>query len=403
MVSIGCKVKTTTGKIGHITEFLGRGGEGSAYKIKTSTGYEALKIFHRSFDKKQTEKRLKYLVDNNLHLLSSIFKTPEEIYTNRDEIGYTASFAFGLSLDKYLEKPTGTFADNLVLAITLVYGLMLLHECGIAHGDLHPGNFIVDEFRKVHRLYFIDLDNFHSSNTPKPRMLGNLLYIAPELRLAQRANVRIYPNILCDLYSAGLIIHELLLMHYPENITRKLKEEYVGFVDDIDFGDSQQKGLQENILNPELRRLIHRALSDKPSERPFMHEWLSVLLDALEKIYQCDYCGMPFVNDSSKWRCTSCSREFPVLKLILNNGREIRLDKNGMSILGKHIGTGRDNSEWGTVQKFGCEVSLIPGHNSVYYWGKDGWIRLKEHESFLLKNGGRFLFGNVEGKVVEWE
>ena len=80
------------------------------------------------------------------------------------------------------------------------------------------------------------------------------------------------------------------------------------------------------------------------------------------------------------------------------------MDNNGMIIFGKHIGTGRVNSEWGIVQRFGCETSLIPsGRNSVFYWGKEGWTRLRKHENFLLRSGGRFLFADVEGRVVECE
>ena len=48
----------------------------------------------------------------------------------------------------------------------------------MVRGDLHPNNFIVDNFRRIYRLYFIDLDNYLSSVSLKPIMYWNLVYIA---------------------------------------------------------------------------------------------------------------------------------------------------------------------------------------------------------------------------------
>ncbi len=152
MINIGHKIRTKTGNTGIVTDFISRGGEGTTYKVKTSPGFNVLKVFHEKFDRRETEKRIKYLVDRKLGTVSTIFKAPTDFYKNKHDLGYCSSFSYGISLDKYLEKPTCTFSDNVVLAITLAHGLCLLHERGIAHGEIHTSNFIVDNFRKVYKI-----------------------------------------------------------------------------------------------------------------------------------------------------------------------------------------------------------------------------------------------------------
>ncbi|MCD4656245.1 MAG: protein kinase [Planctomycetes bacterium] len=402
MINIGHKIRTKTGYSGIVTDFIGRGGEGTTYKVKTSPGFNVLKVFHEKFDSRETEKRIKYLVDRKLGTVSSIFKAPTEFYKNKRDLGYCSSFAFGIPLDEYLEKPTGTFSDNVVMAITLAHGLCLLHERGIAHGDIHTNNFIVDNFRKVYRLYFIDLDNYHSAQAPKPRMVGNLLYIAPELRQSCKTKAKVYPNILSDLYSAGLIMHELLLMRFPEYIVRKLALDYEEDIDDIDFGDGEKSGFSENILNPELRRLLRRALSDNPSKRPYMQEWLDTLLDAFNKIHQCNECGAPFVNDSSKFRCPTCLKVLPSLKLVISGGPSIRLDRASINIGREEIGSSMVSNNHATIERTGCETYIIPqGVNGTYRWEKKKWCQLKNHEKQILKPGERLIFADIESIVVE--
>ena len=191
-------------------------------------------------------------------------------------------------------------------------------------------------------------------------------------------------------------------MRFPEPIVRKLAIDYEEVIDDIDFGDGKESGFSENILNPELRRLLRRALSDNPSDRPYMQEWLSVLLDAFNKIHQCNECGAPFVNDSSKFRCPTCLKDFPTLKIVITGGPSIRLDRASIEIGREEIGSSLVSNIHATIERAGCETYIIPkGINGTYRWEKNKWCQLDNYEKHVLQLGDRLLFVDIEAIIVE--
>ncbi|MBF0127499.1 MAG: serine/threonine protein kinase, partial [Magnetococcales bacterium] len=83
-------------------------------------------------------------------------------------------------------------------------GLGYVHSLGIIHGDLKPANIILLEDGQV-KITDFGAARFAKEPTPgMSKVTGTHGYMAPEQLMGQRTDLR------ADLFSAGVILHELL-------------------------------------------------------------------------------------------------------------------------------------------------------------------------------------------------
>ena len=87
--------------------------------------------------------------------------------------------------------------------------LSALHQSGIVHLDVKPGNILVDR-DGVYKLADFgssrDMDEIEKGDFP----MGTLHYAAPELLTRRRMNNTQYDAIHADIYSLGMVLYELL-------------------------------------------------------------------------------------------------------------------------------------------------------------------------------------------------
>jgi serine/threonine protein kinase len=83
----------------------------------------------------------------------------------------------------------------------MLRGLEALHSMGFVHGDMKPGNTMIDRLGYVK---LVDFGRAVSIGEPAAWLLGTPLYMAPEIHRRQP------PQIQSDLYSTGLVGLEML-------------------------------------------------------------------------------------------------------------------------------------------------------------------------------------------------
>lgn len=93
------------------------------------------------------------------------------------------------------------------IASQLLHGLAAIHRAGLVHGDVRPDNVIVDCDAPDDHVTIIDFGCARSPDTPGPAQAGD--YAAPELA----GGACVTPA--ADLYSAGVVIYEMLTRTTP--------------------------------------------------------------------------------------------------------------------------------------------------------------------------------------------
>jgi DNA-binding helix-hairpin-helix protein with protein kinase domain len=260
-------------------------------------------------------------------------------------------------------------------------------------------------------LYVIDLDNFNAPAVPLPPMVGQNLYLAPELRKALANREAAIPNIYTDRFSIALLLHEILLLRHVAagadgNEADFQKAMCSGrWLQDpaaADRPSGNLGGYPAEVLNADLARLFRSALSLDPANRPSPGAWKSALGKAFNSLYCCPYCGGPCIVDMSKVVCPLCGRPFPHLTVrIVTTGQVFSLAHGTMVVGRAELGGSMKVSQRHAVfHRIGPETWLEShGRNGTYRWNGSGWSRLPDKKPLLVQSADRLRFGDVEVRL----
>jgi serine/threonine protein kinase len=110
----------------------------------------------------------------------------------------------GGSLAERLDDPVASRPDAETAAGELLEALAAVHDAGIVHRDIKPGNLLLDEHDHLHLTDFgIAQPEDATALTQTGLVVGTLRFLAPEVMSGRPATVQ------SDLYSAGVVIREL--------------------------------------------------------------------------------------------------------------------------------------------------------------------------------------------------
>ena len=191
---------------------IGSGGEGEVWLVENNlTGHSPV--------------ALKYFSDEEAGLSKTYLAKEFHILSTLSHPALARVFDFGWERKKgedgkkifyftreYIDgKPlaaAGSCGPKSVLPkfVEILRALGPLHRSNIVHGDLKPSNIIVTP---EGRLRLIDFSMSGGARDPSRRPGGTLLYMAPEIIRQQAFDTR------SDLYSAGIILLELLTGSHP--------------------------------------------------------------------------------------------------------------------------------------------------------------------------------------------
>ena len=151
---------------------IGKGGEGSVYRIKGMPTY-VLKVF---FDKNRTESRHKKLLamiasSMPQSALQQVTWPVDVVYQNGQFVGYimpAVSNNEDLNV-MYSDKYSCTLSERITIAMNLCSAINSVHNAGQVCGDLNPKNISVDPQHALVTL--VDTDSYHITETN-----GNRVY-----------------------------------------------------------------------------------------------------------------------------------------------------------------------------------------------------------------------------------
>jgi serine/threonine protein kinase len=139
-----------------------------------------------------------------------------------------------------------------------------VHEAGIIHGDIHLGNFLVDDFDQI---TMIDFDcSFEPGKSPATRIGGALPFLPPErVFKSWREGIRVPASAASDIYQLGVMFYWILTNMMPFRAPTS-----TALVNAITthFPDQLMNGLVSPCTPPHLKLFVDRALSKNPDERP---------------------------------------------------------------------------------------------------------------------------------------
>ncbi|HLG18728.1 MAG TPA: protein kinase, partial [Bdellovibrionota bacterium] len=156
-------------------------------------------------------------------------------------------------------------------------GLSALHDKGMAHGNLHPGNLILSNEGRL-----VIVDSPESAFPPAwwPKMNDSrAIYLSPEQLRGYRPTPR------SDLFAAGVIYHELCYGRYPFP-----GEGWLNEIRAIWSAEPADEIYKIMGATPKVRRVLQRLLQKRPVRR---YASASELLEALDGPKRVRTAGWP--------------------------------------------------------------------------------------------------------------
>ncbi|MEV3872258.1 serine/threonine-protein kinase [Streptomyces sp. NPDC049906] len=248
---------------------------------------EVWKAYDQGTDRPVTIKFLPANIDDSLHnsLLQrfrreadvlNLVKHPAipEIYEIRDREHGTGpspylvrEFVRGSTLAHVLSQRRPTAPQALCVAIQLTEALRFVHNRGVIHRDLKPGNLMIDESGKVHLLDFGVAYVVGAEPSSQERIAGTLPYMAPEQITGNRLDGR------ADIYALGCILYEMLTGFPAVSDETLLPRRPLQQV------HNSLAPLAHHSLEvpPGIGQLTSKLLAKSPDDRPGMSEILDTL------------------------------------------------------------------------------------------------------------------------------
>ncbi|HMB07562.1 MAG TPA: protein kinase, partial [Isosphaeraceae bacterium] len=153
------------------------------------------------------------------------------------------------------------------IGVHLADGLAHAHERGIVHRDLKPANVLLtDEGQPMLLDFNLAADTKHPGAAAAALVGGTLPYMAPEALDALRTGS--HPaDARADLYSLGLILHELLTGRHPFPIRRGSLDEVLPLMVADRLGPPPRLRPINPAVSPATESILTRCLASDPGRR----------------------------------------------------------------------------------------------------------------------------------------
>ncbi|MHB1560438.1 MAG: protein kinase domain-containing protein [Isosphaeraceae bacterium] len=247
-----------------IVRRLGEGGMGTVYEAECDDPPRtlALKVMRPGLDSPDSRKRF----SREARILSrlnhaGIARVHETGTTVDGRLYFVMELVRGLRLDEHARHQVSDFRDLLELMARVCEAVHHAHEQGVVHRDLKPANILIDPTGQPKVLDFgvaqatgaghLDSTAF----TRTDQLIGTLVYMSPE----QVAADPLALDARSDVYTLGVILHELLADRLPYGLDNLAVPEIVRVIRDqeplrLGSVDSRYRGQIETIVAKTLEK-----------------------------------------------------------------------------------------------------------------------------------------------------
>jgi eukaryotic-like serine/threonine-protein kinase len=251
---------------------LGEGGMGIVYKahhkfLKTTRAIKTIKLDlignDASFVKRFHQEAMAAAAIGHPNIIAVL-----DYGLLQEKIPYIVmEFVEGVSLETMIiDKTRFTPLEALEYMQVITSALGAAHKHGIVHRDLKPLNIMIESggsVREQIRILDFGLAKIKSSDlfgsfvaAKTVGIVGSPAYMAPEQWSGEETDRR------CDVYSLGIILHEMLTGDVPfkgSNIPSIMKKHLMAPPPPLATPDSG--------ISPDVEKVVHRALEKEPAAR----------------------------------------------------------------------------------------------------------------------------------------
>ena len=256
-----------------IVKPIGTGGMGTVYKAidRERDLSVAIKVLDRRYDLEKKRRRRDHLGREILIAASlnheTIVRYHKEIIEQVDRNGHLRrcllmEYVDGFDLRKHIQERDLSIRQMNFVFAKLCNGLDFLHQHGIVHRDIKPGNFMLTRDQKQVKIFDFGLSK--SNATWRTRWMreggGTRAYMPPE----QLANKYTKLDARSDIFSFGITMYELYAGRHPcsgrdaREIQRQILSSKYRFEPPSRFNTD---------VTPEVDRVILKCLRRKPKNR----------------------------------------------------------------------------------------------------------------------------------------
>jgi predicted Ser/Thr protein kinase len=261
-----------------VTGLLGRGGMAAVYRAEDeSLGRTvAVKVFAAGGAEAESLKReaseIRLLATMNHHALVTLFDASVDSVDGAERAFLVMELVDGPTLQQRLGDGPLASREVAITAVDLAEALHVVHDRGVVHRDIKPGNILLSPALSADREYRAKLADFgiayliDSTRLTTPgTLVGTAAYLSPE-----QANGSA-PGPACDVYSLGLVLLEALTGEraFPGSLIESLTARLM------------RSPEIPGSLGYEWKSLLSRMTARNPEERPTPIE----VADAARAIY----------------------------------------------------------------------------------------------------------------------
>jgi len=254
---------------------LGQGGMATVLKVeKVGSGeIRALKLMSPSSRDEEAHARFvsEFKVLSNLEHpnITRVF----ERGAHQSRAFFVMEFVDGMTLRDTMKhwqdkSPSERFAESERIITQVVQALAYIHDRGIVHRDVSPGNIMLSDSGEVKLMDFGVVKTPGADVTTVGEMVGTVAYMAPEQIRGDSVDAR------ADLYSLGTVLYQMLAGRRPFN-SRTL----AGYLEKhLNLNPRPPQEINPNIPK-HLNDICTRLLMKHPSERYGSANHLLSILD----------------------------------------------------------------------------------------------------------------------------
>jgi serine/threonine protein kinase len=264
-------------------EVLGRGGMGIVYRAVHATLRRpfAIKLLRRGL--LCSENRWRFAFESELLRrlqhpgIARVFHVNEVRSASGTQPYFVMEYIHGQSLVRYAEAQGLGVLQRLTLLANVCEAVEYAHRRGITHRDLKPGNILVDDAGQPKILDFgiARIEEFTpASEDDRPGgFVGTYEYASPEQKAGR--NDQLTPG--SDVYSLGLITHELLAGRLPALVDGRLRLD----LERVQLDRRSRAKARQKEFHYFLRLILATALARSTAKRYRSAGQLGAALSAL--------------------------------------------------------------------------------------------------------------------------